>query len=174
MHFIYVCCIHHFSRFSNVPVAGLCTVAHGSLVASLSKITSRLGNLHSCPFLPCVAFGACSTVKAQTGIIGGALCGRGGQLWSWHLLLFLGLRILFLVWYRHARCQGFLLVSVFFFFVALIWQDGKEERLAFLEQCRLSHNVSYCVFQMHPVLRPERAPFYRALCLTGSGAVWAL
>lgn len=61
-----------------------------------------------------------------------------------------------------------------FFFVALIWQDGKEERLAFLEQCRLSHNVSYCVFQMHPVLRPERAPFYRALCLTGSGAVWAL
>lgn len=65
-------------------------------------------------------------------------------------------------------------LSQFFFFVALIWQDGKEERLAFLEQCRLSYNVSYCVFQMHPVLRPERAPFYRALCLTGSGAVWAL
>lgn len=70
--------------------------------------------------------------------------------------------------------SGFSSCLSFFFFVALIWQDGKEERLAFLEQCRLSYNVSYCVFQMHPVLRPERAPFYRALCLTGSGAVWAL
>lgn len=27
---------------------------------------------------------------------------------------------------------------------------------------------------MHPVLRPEKAPFYRALCVSGAGAVWVL
>lgn len=56
--------------------------------------------------------------------------------------------------------------------VAVIWQDGEEERFAFLEQRRLSHNVLYRAFKMHPVLRPEKATFYRALCVSGSGAVW--